>query len=494
MKRKFWNNILVVLNHYKQECKENIKDLTMKKITIKKLVILILLVSNFISVAFSQGVVCRKERIAGFYNEYNIGHAICGETTNSMADAKMYLTVSGDNIYVHSNYKVPGYENPTKLATSDILNSFEDLAANIFFDTYPSTSSMAEMKSMLKSNIEIILDPLLINDSKYGSLNFSNIKKLKVYCPDNEVRDAIKIQQKDGAIEIGVRYNNQFSTRIKAQNLNFIFSELRNQKIDFKKLKIVNLVDNSSTKKILSENFLNKILSFDFSSTETFKRTLLKNKGNRTVIIGHIEKGDFVTINSEGKEVFRISLDEIEAFQKENKLELILLGCNSASEGAGSGVIGKFNSVDALKRLKAAEETNNIEEFLDQLSSNTLHFVIDESFFKTEQDVSAYIHLTMPEKIEVSVFDNIPPGSKTINYVRKKGTMIILGLGSADILSNTFSSGDSTNVEIQQDSVGYINEDNTKSANGGNNPVLWAFLIIGGIVIAAYFINKSNRA
>jgi hypothetical protein len=96
------------------------------------------LTSLLASQAFSQSVVCRKEWISGFENEVKIGHAICGENTSKMSETKIYLTVKDDQLYVQSNYVTPGYENPTKLATSDKMGTIDEIAMNIFFTEYPS--------------------------------------------------------------------------------------------------------------------------------------------------------------------------------------------------------------------------------------------------------------------------------------------------------------------------------------------------------------------
>ena len=464
----------------------------------KQLFLALFFIASCLPQSFSQSVVCRLPRIEGYDQEYSVGKSICGEATSTMSDTKFFITVKDDNLYAHSNYLTPGYDNPTKLATSDPMNSIEDIAMNIFFAEYPSEAKLAQMNSMLRNNIEIVLDPKIMNDSKYGTINFSKAGKLKFICPDNEIRDAIKIQNKAGDFEFGIKYNNQFSTRIKDQNLGFIFSELRTQKIDFSKIKIINLVDNSSTKNVLNINFSEKVIAFDFSSKENFKNLLLSNKGKRTAIIGHIENGDFVTIDKGGKEIFRIPISEIEIFQKENKLELIILGCNSAGEGAGSGALNKFNSIDALNRLKTTEKTENIEQFLDSLSFGTLHFVIDETFFRIEQDVVSNGGNRMPDRIEISVYDKSKGEITTVGNLKYKGSIILLGLGTAEFIASLTTTPPSTDtsqtVNPQSDSTYVSPVDNGDKSDNTRNIIL--FIVIGGgmIGLIGYIFKSSNKS
>lgn len=461
----------------------------------KYLFLALFFIVSCLTQSFSQSVVCRLPRIKGYDQEYSVGKSICGETTSTMSDTKFFITVKDGNLYIHSNYLTPGFDNPTKLATSDPMNSIEDIAMNIFFTEYPSEAKLAQMNSMLRTNIEIVLDPKIINDSKYGSINFSKAGKLKFICPDNEIRDAIKIQNNVGDFDFGIKYNNQFSIRIKDQNLSFIFSELRTQKIDFDKIKIMNLVDNSSTKNVLNSKFSDKVISFDFSSKENFKALLLSNKGNRTAIIGHIENGNFVTIDKAGKEIFRIPISEIEVFQKENKLELIILGCNSAGEGANSGTLNKFNSIDALNRLKTTEKTENIEQFLDSLSFKPLHFVIDESFFRIEQDVVSTGGNRMPDKIEISVYDKSKDEIKTLSNSNKKGTIIILGLGYAEFLDNNITNNNSYSINPtpQNDSTGFVPGTNNNNDGNGSNTTLYVILGVIAVGVIGYFLKSSNK-
>lgn len=464
----------------------------------KKLILALLLTASCLTQSFSQSVVCRKERIYGYDEEYSMGHSICGETTTSMSKTKIYLTVTGENLYVHSNYITPEFEYPTKFATSDEMNSIDEVAMNIFFADYPSETKISQMNSMLRNNIEIIIDPKIINNSKYGKMNFTKTGQLKFICPDNEVRDAIKIQNNNGDFDLGIKYNNQFSTRVKDQNLSFIFSELRNQKIDFDKIKVINLVQNSSTKSVLNAKFSEKVISFDFSSKENFKSLLLSDRGKRIAIIGHIENGDFVTIDKAGKEIFRIPISEIETFQKENKLELIILGCNSASEGAGSGALNKFNSIDALNRLKTTEKTENIEQFLDSLSFGTLHFVIDETFFKPEPDVASSGGNRLPERIEISIYNKSKGEISSVSNLNYKGSIIILGLGTAEFIASLTTPSAKTDtsqvINPQSDSIYSSPENNGDKSDNTRNLILFIVIGVGVVGLIAYILKSSNKS
>jgi hypothetical protein len=462
----------------------------------KRLLLVTLYVTSiFSTLGFSQGVVCRLPRVEGFDNEYATGHTVCGETTDKMNNTKLYVTVKNDYLYVQSNYITPGFDNPTKLATTDQMNSIDEIAMNIFFAEYPTETEIFQMNTMLNNSIEVIIDPQVLNSSKYSSISFDKVGKVKFLCPDNEVRDAVKIKKGNGEFDFGIKYNNQVSTRIKDQNLNFIFLNLRSQKVDFKNLKVVNLVDNNATKEVLTSKFAGKHIQFDFSSKENFKKILLSNKGSRTVILGHIENGEFVTLDKSGNEIFRISISEIQTFQKENKLELILLGCNSASEGASSGALNKFNSVDALNRLETAKETQNVEEFLDSLSMGTIHFLVDETFFRIEQDVALMEGAATPERIDISIYEKPRGEIKSINTSSVKGNIIFLGLGTAEYAaSEIIVATDTTNANPVSQDNDVMGDDNPDKPRGSNHMLLYILIGVVAIGVIGYFIKSSNKS
>lgn len=377
-----------------------------------------LFVSQF---SYSQPV-CGKYQIHGFENEKIVADSYNGVlSTEKISESKLYISVKGDKIYVQSNFLPDeSSEYPIKLATSPQkgFNSLDDYLFNIYIFGIKEKEKISQFEfdkisNELQNNVEFTIDPSFFNSSEFNTLDLSSYNNIKIACPDKISRQSFKIKDENGKIEYLVKYDDTIFIRIKNQNLNFIFSSTKKQRIDPNKIKIVSLIENSSTKELLTKNFTDKTLPFDYKSIEGFKELLLKNKGNRTIILGHIEKGNFVTIES-GKEIFKISIDLIETFAKENDLSLIILGCNSAQNGAGSGVLKKFNSIDVLNQLKNIVNVNNIETFLNNLSDGTFDFVLDESFFSKEKDILQTEKINLPERIEFNVYVKNKPNSKFV--------------------------------------------------------------------------------
>jgi len=95
------------------------------------------------------------------------------------------------------------------------------------------------------------------------------------------------------------------------------------------------------------------------------------------------------------------------------------MGCNSGFQGTGLG--NKFNSIDALNRLKPAIENNTtVMGMLEDLAGNDLKVIIEDIPFQERGYLQAKIHRERTEA----------------------GVAVIIGGGTAGLIIYTLS-GDS---------------------------------------------------
>lgn len=357
--------------------------------------------------------VCRLAIARCFEHEAEIGHIICGNNTSNMFETKIYITSKDGYLYAQSNYIVPGYdfEYPSKLSSKNVMD-LEKIMMNIFYAERPNEFEFEVAKSNMLNQVEFVVDPKIINDYKFSSTNFYSAQKLKFICPDDTYRDALILNKKKGDIEYLIRYNKNISTRIYDQNLSYIFSNIQNSTFKSENIKILSLLENAATKRMLSKDFSDKTVTFKLNIND-FKKELISNKGKQIIILGHIENDNFITLDKGGKEIFKISLEEINKFKKENNLSILLLGCNSGVTSGTTGVLNKFVSTDVLKRLKIAITNNTIESFLNDLSDETLDFVLDQTFFTAENISKSGIEKNV-ERIDFDVFTKQTNDNKEI--------------------------------------------------------------------------------
>ncbi len=439
--------------------------------------------------SFSQ-IICARSHISGFEKEHEIGNVYNGGTsTTSPTKSKIYISVKEGIIYIQSNFKpTEAFEYPIKLATPPPkgYSTLEDYLANIFFfesEYLPEPSFASKFFQDIKKNIEIVVDPTVLNSSDFSQLGFENYTKLKIACPDNTAREVKILKDKLGkAKEFLIKSNNHISIRIKNQNLNIVTSDIKNIRRDPKKLKLISLIENSATQQLIAKEFAENQIKINYSKV-VLKSTLIKNKGNLTILLGHIENEKFVTIDKAGKVLFEIELREIVDLQKKNNLELLLIGCNSGAN-SGTGALNKFNSIDFLSKLKFAKEADNMEDFLNRICEDNFDFVIDETFFiETNEVIVDPKFQKQIARIDLEVY-NRGKGNKI--YKPAIGKIILLNTSVNQ--KNAFQN-DSTEYESN---FGSEIENSSKKKND-NNYSIYIILGIGVIIIGYIFFDDKKQ-
>lgn len=367
---------------------------------------------------YAQTTVCRRENIYGFNEEYKIGESLCGELTDNPKRLVLYLTVQDSFLYVHSNYVSTDYNHPTKIATSEKAD-LETIINTIYNDV-----DFARLKGLIRDNITFNIDFKLINDAKHGYYDFSGASKINLYCSDGKLRPVIKIRKQQGGFELGVKYTNQISTTTNDKNIGYIFTTVKHQKITQTELKIISMLEPSSTTKNIEDELEGRVID-DFNTLDQFKQLLFENRENRTVVLGNIENGKLIKTDKTGKPIFKISIDEIQRIQKENKQTIIILGCLNSKNGF-AGSTNKLTCRDFLSRLVNTLSAENIEDFLNGLSSETLHFILNETIFPIEQD--EYLGYKPAERLDFAIYSK-PKGEIISLQTIALGRILFLGAG-----------------------------------------------------------------
>lgn len=183
---------------------------------------------------------------------------------------------------------------------------------------------------------------------------------------------------------------------IKAEPLNLYhldetIERLNNRKYLQEEVEIVSLVRNTETNEKLRELFPNNHLEFNPASMGDFVKKLRSKKGKSIIVLGHVEGSYFVTQTANGK--FKIGIHELKRLGQELDVNIFPLGCNSAFE-VSDGIPHKFNSIEALNRLKPALDNNKtILGFLQDLSGNDFKVVIDDQSFSNKGYIDVKLKL-----------------------------------------------------------------------------------------------------
>ena len=426
---------------------------------------------------FAQTTVCRRENIYGFNEEYKIGESLCGKLTDDAKRLIVYLTVQDSFLYVQSNYVSSDYDYPTKIATTE-RSDLETIINTIYNDV-----DFSSLPTLIRDYVTFNVDFKLINDSRHGAYDFTGASKINLFCPDGKLRPALKIRKQGGGFELSVKYTNQISTTTNDNNIGYIFTTLKQQKISQTELKIISMLEPSSITKNIADELEGRVVD-DFNTLDQLKKLLLENKENRTVIFGNIENGNLIKSDKTGKPIFKISIAEIQKIQKVNKQAIIILGFLNAKNGLSEST-KKLTYNSFVNRLANTLKTENIEDFLNGLSSETLHFILNETIFPAEQD--AYLGYKPAERLDFAIYSKSKGEIKTIQTA-SLGRVIFLGAGITIFGDSEFTTD--TTASKQKS----IKPNEAENSEGTSSILLYsviAMLVLLGVYIKfKHFRNK----
>jgi len=172
-------------------------------------------------------------------------------------------------------------------------------------------------------------------------------------------------------------------------SIDLIKTKLNSRKYLQEEVEVISLVRDDATNSVLKQNFPNNHLAFDMPSMRGLIQKLKANNKKSVVVVGHIEGKDFVTPLANGNE-FRVSLEDLKRLGNDLDVNIFPMGCNSGFQVTGLG--NKFNSVDALNRLKHAVDNNTtVMGMLEDLAGSDLKVIIDDIPFKDRGYLQAKI-------------------------------------------------------------------------------------------------------
>jgi len=158
--------------------------------------------------------------------------------------------------------------------------------------------------------------------------------------------------------------------RASVNSIEAINSAMKSRRIIDGELKIISFVEDQTTTGIFNNYCRNSFLRPDINSIADLATVFSKNPRKTFNLVGHIEDG---AIYMPDKGV-KLPLLEIERVAKENNVNYMIVGCESAFEkGSGSsGFVSKINSVDVAEALgMAVESPKNTYSFIHNLARNS---------------------------------------------------------------------------------------------------------------------------
>jgi|GEM_PF-3777169 len=362
-------------------------------------------------------VVCRLSKVKGFDAEYARAKPVVGGNVSSLEQMKVYVTARGDDIYLQGNYVTQGADYPTKVADNPGDLDMGVLVYNLVGQESESGVSGARFSEAYR-NIPLYFDERFVNSSKFRNIDLAGNENLFLVS-DGKERRAYRLDTEQGS-----KWFAEYAPHILGDadtSHAGIAESLAAMPFVSGDVRILSLTTNTSTKRALEELVpaANRI-AFDFSTIDRLKALLVEHRGKTILQFGHIEGTEFVTHDAAGQVIFRIPVEEFKHIAAECcQITVFAFGCNSARTG-GDGVVGEFNTVDAVHRFAGALTADSYLSFFQKLAGEgerSVSFVINNyTSADGQEEAVLHVHRGSDKKALREVVADAPPAATVHIY------------------------------------------------------------------------------
>ncbi|MDR2265429.1 MAG: hypothetical protein LBE93_18555 [Enterobacter asburiae] len=361
--------------------------------------------------------VCRADSFVGLEKYKERANLILPENTSKQDQSAVYIEYLPDgSLYYNSNYITQGFENPTKIHGNPnedaVFSDINTIIQNIFYSEKPSEIDRDIAIKNLHDNTKIILDSTMFDENGIPRIDLTDVKNITVFDSANKTIEGETLNTMNPPPSVIAKIKGCCFYGRPPQSVNYYSEILFKKKLETSDIKIASLFIDSATESAFVKNkeIKSKRLEGDskyIKSKSDFEKLFEKSKGKTLILIGHIEKSDYVIRDSANKETFRIPIEDVRQLARRESVTLIDIGCETTkaieTESIGIGISTKYNSVDAVNRINnAIKESKNYEDFLGNLASKELKVVVDESFIKDQVQT---IHTTSYARLKNSIKD-----------------------------------------------------------------------------------------
>jgi hypothetical protein len=336
--------------------------------------------------------VCRSKYISGMETRIDrVGHLL-GNNTVRVDELKLYVGVDDGVPFIQSNYLSAEPEHaglfspyPTKLRSSEITDIKQALKNVIFWSELPDNADVIVADALRK--VTIYIDAELIRANGETTFDVSSARNFKIVRQEKVVETGeislLPLTKPPPALTEIIR-----GCCLKGRppgNGKAIITDLQNREFNPGTFGFLPLVSDSGTHTVVNEQpvlrkavkrTVNLAGNYESQLTEALQRS----RGKTLVVLAHIEKTDVVVQGGNKTSAFSIPIETLRSRSKAADVDLILLGCDTASvineATGGIGVLGTFDSVKVTRMLeRAIPLSRNIADLVERLASKDLTMV-----------------------------------------------------------------------------------------------------------------------
>jgi len=237
------------------------------------------------------------------------------------------------------------------------------------------------------SDMTWYVDKSLFEDPIYGAFDFQGGRVL-VVGSDDIARDS-KIAYSGITKTRFLKVSNHLYTPI-TENVEQLTRTLTSVPFVPNDVGLLPLVTNGATLEALLEVPEANRASLIESTREELFHTIDKWSGKTLFVMGHVEDASFVMKDAGDNVLLTATLNELKAYGREHKVNIVTIGCNSAVH-TGTGAANVFNTLDAVSQFRVAISSDSWAKFLSAFAGQNLDLVVDHSLI----DEAGKLHINI---------------------------------------------------------------------------------------------------
>lgn len=388
------------------------------------------------------------------------------------------------------------YEIAYENGKYEVLHCGEIVTKKFSFTENNNSITIKPNSTLKNERIELVFDEYVWKKGK--KINAKNIA-LKMLAKNGETYEVERVTIENGEVKYMANIKEGIWIEPSKSDVEIVNKNLERQ-YNKDLVKIISIVRDYKTDKVLKDEVGSKSLICK-TKKDLMSRINEQKEGSTIFIIGHHERGRFVTHSEKGEVLFELSATEINKVSKEKNINIFPLGCKTAFSEFSEGANIDLNSVKLVQSLsKSLNLSNTFGELLQNITKleSSLRFLIENNSFgaikvevlketKTNQKAEGY-----PQKDSSNIYLRRVISTKSINTTKIASGYIFTEPDSSYVNSYNYLllSSPINDFQLEEDYTKYEKKEYSLLSKIG---IYFAtFLFLGGCIVGSYYENNNE--
>lgn len=315
----------------------------------------------------------------------------------------------------------------------------EGLTKNISITENNNTITIEPNSTLKNQNVELVLSEDIWKKGKKIRTEYIS---LKIFAENRRIYDIEQVTIDNGEIRHMAKIKEGVWIDPTKSDIGIVNKNLE-RNFDKNLVQVISIVNDFKTNKILKEEIGSKSINCK-SKKDLIKRINSLSDGSTIFIIGHQERGKFVTHDEKGEILFELTSSEIDQIITDKNINIFPLGCKTAFSEFNEGANIDLNSVKLVKSLsKSLSSSTSFGEILQNITEldPDLRFLVENnSFGAIKIEVLKKTNIKFKPKHNqndsTEIENKKPISSKAIKTIKIGGGYIFVSEKTSPYLAN----------------------------------------------------------